>query len=153
VTVPDLLAAVPAVLTGASVGYARVSTDGQILDRQLRTLNEAGCSKVFADKQSGRDADRPELIACLAYLRPGDTLVVQSLDRLARSLQDLLTIVGDLRRSGVWMRRLPKPPDDGRFGIRATARILELPARTVRDLGAVCWRPGAFLTGQPDGTM
>jgi DNA invertase Pin-like site-specific DNA recombinase len=90
------------VLTGARIGYARVSTNGQLLDRQLHAQNEVGCIKVFADKQSGRDADRPDLIACLAYRRAGDTLVVPSLDRLARSLQDLVTLVsgGEVSGSG-----------------------------------------------------
>jgi hypothetical protein len=68
----ELLAAEPAVLTGARIGYARVSTNGQLLDRQLHALNEVGCIKVFADKQSGRDADRSDLVACLAYLRADD---------------------------------------------------------------------------------
>jgi DNA invertase Pin-like site-specific DNA recombinase len=134
VTAPDLLAAEPAVLTGASVGYARVSTHGQLLDRQLRTLNEAGCIKVFADKQSGRDADRPELIACLAYLRPGDTLVVPSLDRLARSLQDLLTIVGDLRRSGVGFRSLHEAIDTTTPGGRLVFHIFAALAEFIREL-------------------
>jgi hypothetical protein len=74
----------PAVRTGALIGYARVSTSGQLLDRQQHALAEAGCLRVFADKLSGKDADRPELAACLDYLRPGDTLVVPSLDRLSR---------------------------------------------------------------------
>ncbi len=56
------------------------STAGQLLDRQTRALTDAGCLRVFADTGSGRTADRPELAACLAYLRPGDTLVVSSLD-------------------------------------------------------------------------
>jgi hypothetical protein len=55
---------------------------------------------VFADKLSGKDAARPELAACLDYLRPGDTLVVPSLDRLSRSLADLIAIVTTLRRRG-----------------------------------------------------
>ncbi len=55
------LAAEPAVLTGARIGYARVSTSSQLLDRQLRALTEAGCLRVFADTQSDKTADRPEL--------------------------------------------------------------------------------------------
>ena len=58
-------------LTGALIGYARVSTSGQILDWQIRALTEAGCTRVFADKLSGKTADRPELAACLDYLRAG----------------------------------------------------------------------------------
>jgi hypothetical protein len=95
---PEVLAAEPAVLTGALIGYARVSTWGQLLDHQLHALTAAGCMKGFTDKQSGRDADRPDLTACMAYLRAGNTLVVPSLDR---SLQDLITLVGELRRHGV----------------------------------------------------
>ena len=94
----DLLAREPAVLTGALIGYARVSTADQILDRQTRALAEVGCLRVFAEKRTGRTAERPELQACLDYLRPGDTLVVVSLDRLSRSLADLITLVADLRR-------------------------------------------------------
>ena len=80
------LAPEPVVRTGALIGYARVSTVGQLLERQQRALAEAGCLRIFADKLSGKNSDRPELAACLDYLRPSDTLVVPSLDRLSRSL-------------------------------------------------------------------
>jgi len=66
---------------------------------------------VFADKLSGKTAGRPELAACLDYLRAGDTLVVPSLDRLSRSLQDLITIVAGLRRRGVGFRSLHEALD------------------------------------------
>jgi DNA invertase Pin-like site-specific DNA recombinase len=69
-----------------------------VLDRQQHALAEAGCLCVFPDKLSGKDADRPELVACLDYPRPGDTLGVPSLDRLSRSLADLISVVGTLRR-------------------------------------------------------
>jgi Resolvase, N terminal domain len=114
----SLLAPEPAVRTGALIGYARVSTSGQLLDRQQHALAEAGCLRVFADKLSGKDADRPELAACLDYLRPGDTLVVPSLDRLSRSLADLIGIVTTLRRQGIGFKSLheawtPPPPAAG----------------------------------------
>ena len=66
---------------------------------------------MFADKQSGKTAARPGLAACLDYLRPGDTLVVPSLDRLSRSLQALITVVADLRRRGVGFRSLHEALD------------------------------------------
>jgi hypothetical protein len=105
----NLLAPEPAVRTGALIGYARVSTSGQLLDRQQHALAEAGCLRVFADKLSGKNADRPELAACLDYLRPGDTLVVPSLDRLSRSLADLIQIVTTLRRRGIGSRACTRP--------------------------------------------
>lgn len=101
---PEELAPEPAQLTGASIGYARVSTVGQILDRQTRALTDAGGIRVFADKPSGKTADRPELAACLDYLRPG-------LDRLSHSHQDLITVVADLRRRGVGFRSLHEALD------------------------------------------
>ena len=115
----NLLAPEPAVRTGALIGYARVSTSGQLLDRQQHALAEAGCLRVFADKLSGKNADRPELAACLDYLRPGDTLVVPSLDRLSRSLADLIaassarcagTVSGSRACTRPWT---PPPPAAG----------------------------------------
>jgi hypothetical protein len=66
----NLLAPEPAVCTGALIGYSRVSTSGQLLDRQQHALAEAGCLRVFADKLSGKDADRPELAACWTTCGP-----------------------------------------------------------------------------------
>ncbi|MEU8125329.1 recombinase family protein [Spirillospora sp. NPDC049024] len=107
----DLLGAEPAILTGALVGYARVSAEDQRLDRQTLALKAAGRIRIFADKKSGKDAEREELAKALDYLRLGDTLVVPSLDRLARSLEDLITSVADLRRRGVGFRSLKEALD------------------------------------------
>lgn len=83
---------------GQRVGYVRVSTVDQNTERQLDGLVFA---KVFTDKASGKDTARPELQACLDYIREGDTLVVHSMDRLARSLVDLRTTVDRLTARGV----------------------------------------------------
>jgi DNA invertase Pin-like site-specific DNA recombinase len=107
----DLLLPEPVQQTGALIGYARVSTSGQLLDRQTNALTAAGCLKVFSDKASGKNAERPELTACLNYLRPGDTLVVPSLDRLSPSLADLITMVAELRRRGVGFKSLHEALD------------------------------------------
>ena len=130
----NLLAPEPAVRTGALIGYARVSTSGQLLDRQQHALAEAGCLRVFADKLSGKDADRPELAACLDYLRPGDTLVVPSLDRLSRSLADLITIVGTLRRHGVGFKSLHEALDTTTPGGRLVFHVFAALAEFIREL-------------------
>ena len=73
-----------------TIGYARVSTDGQTLDAQQAALANAGCARVFAEKQSGAKTDRIQLAKAIAALAGGDTLIVTKLDRLARSTRDLL---------------------------------------------------------------
>jgi DNA invertase Pin-like site-specific DNA recombinase len=83
----------------AIVGYARVSSVGQSLDVQLEKLNH--CEKIFKEKKSGKTDNREELKRCLEYLRDGDTLVVTKLDRLGRSIRDLLNIIDGLERKGV----------------------------------------------------
>ena len=130
----DLLAPEPAVRTGALIGYARVSTSGQLLDRQQRALAEAGCLRIFADKLSGKDADRPELAACLDYLRPGDTLVVPSLDRLSRSLADLIGIVTTLRRQGIGFKSLHEALDTTTPGGRLVFHVFAALAEFIREL-------------------
>ena len=90
------------------VGYARVSTHEQNPALQADALKQAGCQKIFEDKISGAKAKRPGLAAALNYVRRGDTLLVWRLDRLARSLQDLIAIIGDLEKRGVIRRRGPR---------------------------------------------
>jgi DNA invertase Pin-like site-specific DNA recombinase len=75
------------------VGYARVSTADQNPQLQLDALMAAGCGKIFVEKASGARINRAELTAALDYMRPGDTLTVWKLDRLARSMKKLITTV------------------------------------------------------------
>lgn len=83
---------------GQRVGYQRVSTVDQNTDRQLDGVE---LDKMFSDKASGKDTQRPQLAACLEYIREGDTLVVHSMDRLARNLEDLRRLVRELTRQGI----------------------------------------------------
>jgi len=78
------------------IGYARVSTQDQNLDLQRDALVKAGCEKLFEDKVSGTRVDRPGLIKAMEILREGDTLVVWKLDRLGRSLKQLVDLISEL---------------------------------------------------------
>src|SRR5262245_64599591 len=75
------------------IGYARVSTTGQELKEQLATLKEAGCKRIYSEKKSGANGDRAALQRMLKEVQPGDIVVVTRLDRLARSVRDLLNIL------------------------------------------------------------
>lgn len=90
----------------AIVGYARVSTGQQDHSTQVERLAAAGAEKVFAEKRSGLDGTRSELVRCLEYVREGDTLIVTKLDRLARSTADLYRIVTSLADKGVGFKVL-----------------------------------------------
>lgn len=96
------------------VGYCRVSSVSQALDVQKEKLLQAGCVRVWAEKRSGRQAyNRPELQACLSYVREGDVLVISRLDRMARSVLDLAKITDMLTRKGVTLRVLDQCIDTG----------------------------------------
>jgi len=82
------------------VGYARVSTADQTPDLQIDALKSAGAQRIFIETASGAKADRPQLAAALDYLRPGDTLAVWKLDRLARSIRQLIDTIDALDRAG-----------------------------------------------------
>jgi DNA invertase Pin-like site-specific DNA recombinase len=88
------------------IGYARVSTDDQNLDLQRDALNKAGCFTIYEETLSGKGTQRPELEHCLRVLRRGDTLTVWRLDRLGRSLRDLVHIVTHLEQSGITFESL-----------------------------------------------
>ena len=92
------------------IGYARVSTDDQTLDLQRDALREAGCERIFEDHASGA-GERPSLRDALEHLRNGDTLVVWRLDRLGRSLKDLIGRAEALRNQGVGLRSLKEAID------------------------------------------
>src|SRR4051812_8055537 len=130
----ELLSPAPAYPTEIRIGYARVSTGGQKLERQLDALRVAGGRRVFAEKQSGRDTDRPELTACLAFLAPGDTLVVPSLDQLSRSLADLITTVGELRRRDIGFTSLHENLDTTTPGGRLVFHVFAAIAEFIREL-------------------
>ncbi|HMH15191.1 MAG TPA: recombinase family protein [Edaphobacter sp.] len=91
-------------MSGQRVGYARVSTVDQNTGRQHEALEKENLDRVFEDKVSGKSTDRPQLHAMLAHVREGDTVVVYSMDRLARNLTDLRKLVDDLTARCVEVR-------------------------------------------------
>lgn len=93
------------------IGYARVSTDDQNLDLQEDALQNAGCERILRDRQSGTKAERVGLKAALDYARKGDTLVVWRLDRLGRSLKELLEIAAYLDAHGIGLKSLHESLD------------------------------------------
>ena len=96
---------------GYRIGYARVSALDQNLALQQDALKEAGCGKIFIEQMSGAVTDRPALFEALDYARSGDTLVVWKLDRLARSMKQLIETVEKLRVQGVGFRSLTEAID------------------------------------------
>ncbi|OCA52460.1 recombinase family protein [Photorhabdus namnaonensis] len=95
------------------IGYARVSTDDQNLNLQRDALEVAGCYKIFEDQISGAKAERPGLQAVLKFTRPGDTLVIWRLDRLSRSLKDLIEMVNQLESKNIGLKSLQESIDTG----------------------------------------
>ena len=98
------------------LGYARISTDDQNLDLQRDALLKAGCERVFEDTASGSKTERTGLAALLASLRKGDTVVIWRLDRLGRSLKDLIGLVE--RLDGVGLRSVQENIDTASIGGR-----------------------------------
>ena len=93
------------------IGYARVSTQDQNLDRQMDNLRAAGCERIFNEKMTGTKSDRPELKTMLLTLRSGDILVIDSFSRLSRSTKDLLQLVDQLTAMGVHLVSLKENLD------------------------------------------
>ena len=96
----------PEVVTGQKIGYARVSSKDQNLDRQLAALKKEKVFRIFTDTVSGSSTQRPGLDGALDYVRAGDQLIVVSMDRLARSLIDLHRLVDELTERGVSVKFL-----------------------------------------------
>jgi DNA invertase Pin-like site-specific DNA recombinase len=116
------------------VGYARVSTDDQNLSLQVDALEAAGCQKICRDQVSGVKAERPGLQEALAYLRPGDTLVVWRLDRLGRSMKHLIDTVTLLEERGIGFQSLQESLDTTTSGGRLVFHIFGALAEFERNL-------------------
>ena len=112
------------------IGYARVSTLDQNLELQREALTKAGCQTVFEDKVSSMRADRPGLEKAQEMLREGDTLIVWKLDRLGRSVKQLVDLVGELHKQGVQFKSLTDAIDtgtpSGRFFFHVMASLAEM---------------------------
>lgn len=119
---------------GHSIGYARVSTLDQDPALQLDALEAAGCTRVFEDRASGSVSTRPELSHALDHLRAGDTLVVWRLDRLGRSLRDLVKIVDDLAMRDIGFRSLHESIDTTSPSGKLTFHLFGALAEFERDL-------------------
>ncbi|WP_248886498.1 recombinase family protein [Acidithiobacillus acidisediminis] len=119
------------------IGYARVSTQEQNLELQREALCKAGCEKILEDRISGARAERPGLEKALELLRAGDTLVVWKLDRLGRSVRNLIDLVGSLEARGVQFRSLTDAIDtgtpSGRFFFHVMASLAEMERDLIRE--------------------
>lgn len=122
---------------GRRIGYARVSTDDQRLDLQKDALQRAGCIDIYEEKESGKQADRPALGYCRRALAAGDTLVVWRLDRLGRSLPDLVQIVSELEKAGVGFESLTERIETssaaGKLVFHVFAALAEFERNVIRE--------------------
>lgn len=123
--------------TSLRIGYARVSTHEQSLDSQIDALKQAGCSRIYCDRISGTKAERPELDRLRELLRPGDTLVLWRLDRLGRSLRDLIAWTDRLSQNGVALHSLTEQIDTshpaGKLTFHLFAALAEFERNLIRE--------------------
>ena len=119
------------------IGYARVSTDTQLLEPQLDRLRAAGCERIYSDTYSGRAALRPEWVRCLDNLRAGDVLVTVRLDRIGRSVKNLIEVVNELAERGADLLVLDQNIDtttpSGKLVFHLLASIAEFERDLIRE--------------------
>ncbi len=138
------------------LGYARVSTGDQNPDLQIDALKKAGCKKIYIDKLSGTKADRPELAKLREQLRDGDTLVVWRLDRLARSLKNLIEWITELEEQQVAFKSLQESIDtstpSGKLVFHIFGALAEFERNLIRErtmAGLTAARARGKLGGRP----
>lgn len=143
-------------MTQLTIGYARVSRDDQRLDLQRDALTKEKCQKIFEEKKSGKDMDRPELIKVLDQLRAGDTLVVWRLDRLGRSLKNLLETINKLEERKINFKSLTENIDTttatGKLIFHMFGALAEFERNIIRErtnAGLVAARSRGKLGGRP----
>ncbi len=138
------------------IGYARVSTDDQNLDLQQDALQKAGCERIYEDRFTGAKAERPGLKRTLADARKGDTIVVWRLDRLSRSLKDLIEIVALLETKGTGLKSLQESIDttqsSGRLVFHIFGALAEFERNLIRErtqAGLIAARARGRKGGRP----
>lgn len=140
------------------IGYARVSTQDQNLALQRDALEKAGCERIFVEKASGAQRERPQLKAAIDYMRAGDALVVWKLDRLARSLKQLIETVEELGQRDIGLRSLTEAIDTGAAGGRLIFHVFGALAEFERSIirertqaGLAAARARGRVGGRPPG--
>jgi DNA invertase Pin-like site-specific DNA recombinase len=141
-------------------GYARVSTKEQNLNLQSDALKKADCEKIFQEKVSGRSPNRPELLKLLEQIRPGDTLIAFSVDRLGRTTRELIILLNDFKGKGITFKSLTEgifdtssPMGEAIFQIIAILKTMEvnvLRERTIKGIEAA--RARGVKGGRPVGS-
>jgi len=140
------------------IGYARVSTQDQELGLQLDALEQAGCEKIYQEKVSGAAKARPQLEALLEHLRKGDVVVVWKLDRLVRSLKDLVSLVNQIQEKGASFQSVNDQIDTtsahGKFTFHIFASLAEFERDIIRErtkAGLAAARARGRVGGRPKG--
>lgn len=140
------------------IGYARVSTHDQNLNLQVDSLKDSGCEIIFEEKISGKSKDRPELVKLFSKLREGDTVIVWKLDRLGRSLKDLIDLVAEMQKLGVNFISLQDSinteTSTGRFTFNIFASLAEFEREMISSrtkAGLASARARGRIGGRPSG--
>ncbi len=143
-------------LSVARVGYVRVSTNDQNSDLQKNALVSIDCERIFEDKISGKTANRPGLKRALKYLQSGDTLVVWKLDRLGRSVKNLVTLISELHDRGIHFQSLTDSIDTstamGRFFFHVMSALAEMERELIverTNAGLAAAREQGRIGGRP----
>ena len=140
------------------IGYARVSTQDQNLSLQLDALNAAGCETIFQEKITGAKKERPELKNMLGQIRQGDVVIIWKLDRLARSMKDLVSLVTEMQEKGAELQSLNDHIDTttptGKFTFHLFAALAEFERDIIRErtkAGLAAARARGRVGGRPKG--